>query len=158
MPEGFEMTEDDGGTKEKVGKIIKQDRQAVAENFEQAMDVWWMNVKATAERLCIEYKCVDTWTLFNSIRIEFIGAGPHGAYAVTGEVYGPIEITRLIVAGGGVYINPKTGRVCDYAESVHDGTGKNIAKGPRPFLTDAIEVERPELRRILTRFFDKIKE
>ncbi len=72
----------------------------------------------TARSLCP----VDTSALFSSIRTE--ARGPH-------EV--------AIVAGGGGFTNPRTGREVDYAREVHDGTSRMPA---RPFLLQAVLIER----------------
>jgi len=65
---------------------------------------------------------VETAALMSSIRTE---------------VRGPHEIA--LVAGGGGYINPKTGMEVDYARFVHDGTSQMMA---RPFLLQAVLLER----------------
>ena len=72
----------------------------------------------TAKSLCP----VDTSALLSSIRTE--SRDPH-------EV--------AIVAGGGGFINPRTGREVDYARQVHDGTSRMPA---RPFLLQAVLLER----------------
>lgn len=156
MVDYFMLTEDDHGTKQRLYDAFGTEYGEISENFDVAMENWWMNVKATAERLCIEYGAIDTWTLFNTIRIVMVKDDLSGAYTVE-RFPNVIEVTRMIVAGGGIFINPNTGRVCDYAESVHEGTGRNIAKGPRPFLTDAIDLNQAELDAIIAKFLNKIE-
>jgi len=163
MSEGLVVTESDEGTKEKLKQTIKKDKKEIAESFEQAMENWWEKVWETARNLCIEYGAIDTWTLWNSIRIEDVLGAVGGTY-MGGPAYevmaGPevqAEITKMIVAGGGGFINPKTGKECNYAESVHEGTGKNIEQGPRPFLSDAINQNMAELDAIIAKFLKEIE-
>ena len=49
-----------------------------------------------------------------------------------------------LVAGGGGFINPRTGREVDYAQLVHDGTSRMPT---RPFLLQAILAGRAGLAR-----------
>ena len=70
---------------------------------------------------------VKTGALRDSIRVEH-----HGPY------------TAKLVAGGGLHINPLTGKVVDYARHVHDGTSRMPA---RPFLAQALLSERLNLAR-----------
>ena len=48
-------------------------------------------------------------------------------------------LSAALVAGGGGFINPRTGRPVDYARHVHDGTSHMPA---RPFLLQAVLSER----------------
>jgi len=75
---------------------------------------------------------VDTGTLMASVRAEMRG-----------------DLSAALVAGGGGYINPRTGQTVDYAQHVHDGTSRVPA---RPFLLQAIIAERPRfIREMFTR-------
>lgn len=74
-------------------------------------------VVVTARALCP----VGTGALAGSIRVERTG-----------------EHEALLVAGGSGYTNPRMGNAVDYAEAVHDGTGRAPA---RPFLAQALLVE-----------------
>ena len=65
---------------------------------------------------------VNTGALMTSIRAEARGA-----------------LSAALVAGGGGFINPRTGRPVDYARHVHDGTSHMPA---RPFLLQAVLSER----------------
>ena len=65
---------------------------------------------------------VDTGALMSSVRAEMRG-----------------DLSAALVAGGGGYINPKTGRPVDYARHVHDGTSHVPA---HPFLLQAVLAER----------------
>jgi hypothetical protein len=51
----------------------------------------------------------------------------------------PSHLAAKLVAGGGGYFNPLTGREVDYARHVHDGTSRTPA---RPFLLQAILAEK----------------
>ena len=74
---------------------------------------------------------VDTAALMSSIRTE---------------VRGSHEIA--LIAGGGGFINPRTGHEVDYARFVHDGTSRIPA---RPFLLQAVLLERERyLREMLS--------
>jgi hypothetical protein len=59
----------------------------------------------------------------------------------TGALRGSIRVERpgplqaKLVAGGGGYVNPLTGREVDYARHVHDGTSRIPA---RPFLLQGV--------------------
>ena len=77
----------------------------------------------TAKAICP----VDTGSLMASIRAERRG---------------PLE--SALVAGGGGYMNPKTGKMVDYARQVHDGTSRKPA---RPFLLQAVQAESLRLAR-----------
>jgi len=70
-----------------------------------------------------------TGTLKASIRAE--GRGPFQA---------------ALVAGGGGFINPITGRAIDYAGLVHEGTSWTM---PRPFLLQAVIQERLHLAKMM---------
>lgn len=124
------------------------------DSFENLIDDWWRRVRDLAKALCREMGAYDTGSLYNTIRIIYspsIGGGTFRGGAPTFEITGgPVGITvdRMITAGG-LLINPKTGRIVNYAESVHDGTGQNYRKGPRPFLSMALEIMEPELMRIM---------
>ena len=158
MSKGFELIETDYGTKKKAKKGLGKARK-YNERFKDAIMRYWWRVWLTARNNIIAMDAYDTGTLFKTVRIEF-GKGGVGSRmgGPTFEVTaGPdrIEVTGLIRAGG-MLINPKTGRICNYAESVHDGTGKNIKKGPRPFLTQAVAQNELFLQRILSKFADEL--
>ena len=70
----------------------------------------------TAKALCP----VETGALRSSIR---------------GERRGPLA--SALVAGGGGFLNPRTGREVDYARYVHDGTSR---RAPNPFLLQALRM------------------
>ena len=58
------------------------------------------------------------------------------ASSIRAERRGPTE--AALVAGGGGFVNPRTGRPVDYAAAVHDGTS---GQPPRPFLEQAIQAQ-----------------
>ena len=75
---------------------------------------------------------IDTSALMASIRAEMRG-----------------DQSAALVAGGGGFINPRTGRPVDYARYVHDGTSRVPA---RPFLLQAVLAERLRfIREMFTR-------
>ena len=75
---------------------------------------------------------VDTGALMSSIRAEMRG-----------------DLSAALVAGGGGYVNPRTGMPVDYARYVHDGTSRVPA---RPFLLQAVLAERLRfIREMFTR-------
>jgi hypothetical protein len=78
---------------------------------------------AMARALCP----ADTGALAGSIRVEKTG-----------------EHEASLVAGGGGYTNPRTGRAIDYAGVVHDGAGRTPA---RPFLEQALIIESDAVAR-----------
>jgi hypothetical protein len=119
-------------------------------HFSQAIDLWWNKVLMRAKQLCIEMGAFDTGTLHDTIRI--VAEAPSGRFfEVMAGPQGVISVDRMIVAGG-MLINPKTGNICNYAESVHEGSGKNANIGPRPFLELAVIEYEPELERIMSQF------
>ncbi len=79
------------------------------------------DVIALAQALCP----METGALARSIRVERAG---------------PLEVS--LVAGGTGYTNPRTGRVIDYAATVHDGTS---TRPPRPFLTQTMLIESDDI-------------
>lgn len=57
--------------------------------------------------------------------------------SIRAERHGPL--TAVLVAGGGGFVNPRTGREVDYARHVHDGTSR---QAPNPFLLQALHLGR----------------
>jgi len=58
------------------------------------------------------------------------------------------HVHAIGVSAGGYITNPKTGRKVDYAAYVEFGTSKTR---PQPFMQPAIEKNREEVRRILSK-------
>ncbi len=77
---------------------------------------------------------VDTGALAGSVRAERIGA-----------------LEAALIAGGPGYVNPRTGRVVDYAAAVHGGAGGRL---PRPFLMQALSIEA---RRIASEILEGVE-
>jgi len=104
-----------------------------------------------AKQLCP----IDTGTLATSIRIV-TQAPTGGFFEVTKDpLSNKIGVTALITAGGWL-VNPKTGRIVDYAQAVHDG---HITRGGGyymgvPFLTMAIDQCEPEYQMMVKRIQD----
>ncbi len=101
---------------EDLGHELRLLPEKVSEATANVLRLPWF--EDTAKSLCP----VDTSALLFSIRTE--ARGPH-------EV--------ALVAGGGGFTNPRTGREADYAREVHDGTSRMPA---RPFLLQAVLLER----------------
>jgi len=112
---------------------------------------WWEKVKETAKALCP----IDTGTLMMTIRIEPAGVTIGFYYE---KVMGPEhELINSQIVAGGIMVNPKTGRIVDYAQAVHDGhftrSGRYIPENP--FIRDAVNIHINELYQILGDSVDK---
>ena len=101
---------------EELGHELRLVSEKVSEATSNVLRLPWF--EEAAKSLCP----VETSALFSSIRTE--ARGSH-------------EIA--IVAGGGGFANPMTGREVDFARHVHDGTSRSPA---RPFLLQAVLLER----------------
>jgi hypothetical protein len=143
------IDKEDFGTEQRAIDATLRVEKHADDNFRNSIIGWWGGVLDTAKQLCIEMGAIDTWTLYNTIRI--VREAPAGVFYEVTVSSDVIVIDRMIVAGGWL-VNPKTGNICDYAESVHDGTGMNWKKGPRPFLSLALDMHEPELMRIMNKF------
>ena len=149
------MIETDLGSKGRAKRAAEGLPIEISKETKWRLRAWWERVKETAKSLCVGYGAFETGTLYRSIRIEkkFVSVGGAPTFMVT---FSPEhELIDAQIVAGGLLINPNTGRVCDYAESVHDGTGRNIKKGERPFLRDAINIHINELNKILNEGIDK---
>jgi hypothetical protein len=67
-----------------------------------------------------------------------------GALRESIRVERPSQYTARLLAGGGGYTNPLTGRPVNYARYVHDGTSR---MPPRPFLAHALLSEKLSIAR-----------
>lgn len=134
MSRGFNFTETDSGTKEKCIVALRRTSRKLNKNFTKMAHKYWMAVYETAKRLCLEMGAFDTGTLYNSIRLLWVYEPSGGLFEVAVSSAG-VDMVAMIKVGGGTFINPKTGKVVDYAQAVHDGTRYMAG---RPFLTMAI--------------------
>ena len=144
------VNETDSGTKDSTIRALAKTQRELSTEFKQAMKNYWRKVYDLARQLCFEM-AYDTGTLYRSIRLVWDAGGSFGPYEVV--VGSESEnITALIRVGGGMFINPKSGRIVDYAAAVHDGT-RYMAE--RPFLRYAIELCESYRLSILQRNIDK---
>jgi len=106
---------------EDLGPELRMLPQRIGEAAQTTLQIPFM--VAAAKSFCP----VDTGALMDSIRAE--SRGPYEA---------------ALVAGGGGFINPRTGREVDYAIPVHEGTSRMPA---RPFFLQAVIQERERFAR-----------
>jgi HK97 gp10 family phage protein len=99
-----------------------------------ALDDTASNVVSDAKAMCIEYNIYDTGAFMKSISKEKIVKSGY--------------VQRISVTVGGRVVNPKTGRLVDYAVYVHEGTSKMPA---RPVLRWAMAKNRLDLIKAITR-------
>lgn len=151
MKFGLWWREDDGGTKAATQRAYTRLRRSLGKEFIAACKEYWWHVYETARRLCIEYGAIDTWAMYESIRIVWEYEPEGGLYEVAISSAG-VEMTAMIKVGGTAAINPKTGWFVDYAQAVHDGTRYMRA---RPFLTDAIIQSEVFLQMTLGKHIDR---
>ena len=152
----FPWTEDDAGTKKKTKEALKKTKEELDREFREVAMKYWYRVWEVARQLCIEYGAIDTWALYNSIRIVWDASPIGGLYEVVVSSEG-VDMTALIRVGG-IGINWKTGRVVDYAQAVHDGhmsRGGKWVMG-RPFLMDAIIQCEPYREMLMEQFVDRV--
>lgn len=151
------VRKDDMGTEAKAIKATYRVEEHAKMNFEDMIENWWYSVMILAKQLCIEMGAYDTGALHDSIRILY--QAPAGGYYEVSIAISPvtrdINISRAIVAGGGMFINRKTGRIVDYGLIVHDGgptsRGTGYIQG-RPFLSLAVDMMMPEFDAIMGQF------
>jgi hypothetical protein len=152
MSSGFIVfTETDYGSKGRAKAATEQFPKELSAQAKWRLINWWEKVLATARALCP----IDTATLAMSGRIEKAGADIGGYFekAVTPEH----ELIDSMIVFGGILVNPKTGRICDYAQAVHDGhftrSGRWIP--PRPFIQEAVNIHINELYHIINQALDR---
>lgn len=151
------VQESDGGTKRAAYNALSTVHQELAKEYGKAVEEYWNAVWEKARDLCLEYGAYDTGTLYESIRLVWEVHPRFGLYEVAFSSQGA-SVTGYIRAGGGTYINPRTGRVVDYAQVVHDGGPYPNGGGvypPRPFITDAILQCEGLREEIMQRHVDK---
>jgi len=86
-------------------------------------------------------------TLRSSIRLQKPQHVPKGSFVAGRD----IGLDFYIIAGGPPFRNPNTGRIVNYAQAVHDGTMK---MPPRPFLAQALDINRPNLDKAMKEYMD----
>lgn len=142
---GVAFTETDMGSKGRVKTAFKRLPREITKEARWRLQVWWEKVKETAKALCP----IDTGSLMMTIRIEPMGVsiGFYYEKAMSPEH----ELIDAQIVAGGIMVNPKSGRIVDYAQAVHDGHftrgGKYIPE--QPFLRDAVNLHINELHQIL---------
>lgn len=144
---GVAFVETDYGSKGRAKAAAKGFSIEVTKEAKWRLKAWWFRVKETARALCP----VDTGTLQATIRIQEKGLAMEGGYPFE-VVYAPQnELISSEIIAGGMLINPKTGRIVDYAQAVHDGHFTRGGKftPPQPFLQNAINLHIKELDKIL---------
>ena len=151
------VKKDDLGTEKKAIEATYRVERHADMKFRDMVDNWWYSVMVVAKTLCREMGAYDTGTLHDSIRILYrIPAGGYFEVSIGfGVTRKDINIDRVLVAGGGNYINPKTGRIVDYGLIVHDGGPTSRGTGyihGRPFLTMAVNMMMPEFDVIINQF------
>lgn len=153
------MEETDMGSKGRAQTACKEFPMELSAETSWRLRVWWEKVLMTAKALCP----IDTGTLSTSGRIETMSGPTEGG--ALGEFYEKAmgfdnELINSMIVFGGLLINPKTGRICDYAQAVHDGhftvNGRWIP--PRPFIEMAINIHIAELESIIGKSVDKAAE
>jgi hypothetical protein len=145
------LDETDLGSKARARMACDELPNSIARETRWRLRLWWYQVLETAKALCP----VDTGTLWLTIRVEE-GTPDSPNFEMIVALPQDTLINMSIVAGG-LLINPKTGRICDYAQAVHEGhfirSGNWIP--PRPFLSDAMNMHQDELYRIIDRSMEK---
>lgn len=149
--------ETDRGSKKRAMQATTRTARAGATATQREMIQWLNKVVMVAKGLCPIGTPASTGmkgyiggTLATTIRVV-TQAPTGGFFEITKDpLQNKIGVTALITAGGWL-INPNTGRVCDYAQAVHDGTFK---MAPRPFLTMAIDQCEPEYRLMVKKIQD----
>lgn len=153
MSEQFiSITETDNGSKGRAITAADRFPEELSVEAKWKIRVWWEKVLDTARALCP----VDTGTLQTTIRIEDIDMD-FGSYFE--KTFSPQhELINSQIVAGGLLVNPKTGRVCDYAQAVHDGhfTRSGRWMPPVAFIEMAIQIHSPELDYIMSKALDKV--
>ena len=151
----IEITETDYGSKGRAIEATKKFPKALTASARWKLVWWWEEVLATAQALCP----VKTGTLMATGRIEETDPSIGGYFEVGMTLEDTNIISKMIVFGG-MLVNPETGRICDYAQAVHDGhftrSGRWIP--PNPFIEMAIQIHMQELDTILGKSIDEVTE
>ena len=156
--EGILIRETDLGSKKKARTAIKRikltKKEQLLMNVEQAVD----KITMDAKRLCPVGSPATTGKRFyrgGSLKRSIRKQQAKQEVSKTGYVAREdVGFGWRILAGGPPYINPNYPKIVDYAQAVHDGTGK---MAPRPFLTDALEMNRATLDDAIDRYLQHIE-
>ena len=151
------VRESDDGSKQRAIQATERTAKAGAVTTQRELLKWLNKVVMIAKELCPIGTPASTGirgyiggTLARTIRIV-TQAPTGGFFEVTKDpLSDKVGVTALITAGGWL-INPNTGRICDYAQAVHDGTFKMAG---RPFLTMAIEQSEPDYQMMVKKIGD----
>ena len=147
----IEFVETDYGSKARAKEATKKLPREITAQARWRLVVWWEQVLATARALCP----VKSGTLQATGRIEETDPSIGASFEVGMTLEDTNMISKMIVFGG-LLINPDTGRICDYAQAVHDGhftrSGRWIP--PNPFIEMAIQIHLQELDTILGNAID----
>jgi hypothetical protein len=148
------ITEDPKSSQSKQATINAYNRldRKVAGMLAMRLARWWDKVLIDAKALCLMYKCYDTGALYESIRVESRDEVGTTSYFEKVIDVNPI-LDRVLIAGGPEYINWRTKKGVDYAQAVHDGhNSPNGYVAGRPFMSDAVTNNLPELEKIFNEF------
>lgn len=112
VKEGFwGLTETDFGSKGRAKTAAGRLGPEINKKTKWRLQAWWFQVKETAKALCP----IDTGTLRMTIRIEPKGISVGGAPTFMVTVSPEHELINSQIVAGGMLINPRTGRIVDYA-------------------------------------------
>jgi hypothetical protein len=148
----FEIEETDYGSKGRAIAATKQFPVVLSGEARWRLRVWWEKVLETARLLCP----IGTGTLMATGRIvDKASPDVGGSFEVARSIND--ELISSMIVFGGILVNPISGRICDYAQAVHDGhftvNGRWIP--PQQFVTDAMNLHMMELDQILGEAVDK---
>jgi len=145
------LHETDYGTKDSTRKAIKRILRKKPKKFRDAIEKYIDSVLLDAKNICRQ-RAYDTGALHDSIRVERQKDVGGGSFEAGRDVFNEF----MILAGGAPFINPKTGKVVDYAQAVHDGVpsrGRPVV----PFLTDAVAMNKPTYDRLADEYLKWIQ-
>ncbi len=153
------IQETDQGSKKRYVHVLREIQRKRSPEFKKFEQFVGDKVLKDAKRLCPVGTPTSTGipnyiggTLKSTVRKENkpIEGMAKGEIAV-GSTTDP-QCTIVILAGG-IKVNPNTGRLCDYAQPVHDGTFK---MPPRPFIRQAWEMNEAHVDKALSQYMERI--
>jgi hypothetical protein len=149
----IDITETDYGSKARAKVACQRFPKELTANARWKLVYWWQEVLETARALCP----VDTGTLQATGRITETDPSIGGLFEV-GMTLENTNIISKMIEFGGLLVNPKSGRICDYAQAVHDGhfTRSGRWMPPNPFIEMAIQIHMQELDTILGKSIDEV--